>query len=343
MTTVGIVANAESGRDVRRLVTGATVHDNAEKAAAVARLVAGAAVEGVQRILVMPTSGSLIGPLDRRIRQLRRTSPVPIPEVEVLDFRPRLDADDTTRATAEMVARGCTALGVLGGDGTHRLVAAACGDIPILALSTGTNNAFPRRYEETTAGRALGLIATGRVSVDDGCLRERAIRLTTDTWRELALVDVAVVRQRFVGAKAVWLPEDLQEIVVVFSDPTVIGLSAIASELGDFQRGVTRGLRIRLAGPGEEGRPVLAALAPGTFSQVRVADVTPLELNQTVELRVGAGSLALDGERTVEASAGTVVSLRLEDGPLTIDPLRCLLAHAATERVSSAARSLAHV
>ena len=102
-------------------------------------------------------------------------------------------------------------------------------------------------------------------------------------------------------------------------------------------------MRIRLAGPGEEGRPVLAALAPGTFSQVRVADVTPLELNQTVELRFGSCSLALDGERTVEASAGTVVSLRLEDGPLTIDPLRCLLAHAATERVSSAARSLAHV
>jgi hypothetical protein len=44
--SVGVVANPASGRDVRRLVTGASVFDNAEKGAMVHRLMAGSAPPG---------------------------------------------------------------------------------------------------------------------------------------------------------------------------------------------------------------------------------------------------------------------------------------------------------
>jgi hypothetical protein len=94
MVSVGVVANPASGRDVRRLVSGASVFDKAEKGAMVHRLMAG-----------------------------RRR----------------------------------------GGDGTHRVVAAHCGDLPLCALSTGTNNAFPELREATVAGMATGLVVTGRL------------------------------------------------------------------------------------------------------------------------------------------------------------------------------------
>ena len=44
----------------------------------------------------------------------------------------------------------------LGGDGTHRAVALASGDIPLATLSTGTNNAFPALGEATVVGLAAG-------------------------------------------------------------------------------------------------------------------------------------------------------------------------------------------
>src|SRR4029450_6544768 len=49
MVCVGVVANPASGRDVRRLVTGASVFDDAEKGAMVHRLMAGLGAAGVDR------------------------------------------------------------------------------------------------------------------------------------------------------------------------------------------------------------------------------------------------------------------------------------------------------
>ena len=74
-----------------------------------------------------------------------------------------------------MRAAGVAAIVVLGGDGTHRVVAKACGDVPICALSTGTNNAFPEMRETTVAGLATGLVATrpGRRATPS-CARPRS-------------------------------------------------------------------------------------------------------------------------------------------------------------------------
>jgi hypothetical protein len=46
---VGIVANPASGRDIRRLVAGASVFGNADKAGMVFRLLAGLGAAGVTR------------------------------------------------------------------------------------------------------------------------------------------------------------------------------------------------------------------------------------------------------------------------------------------------------
>src|SRR3954453_11119845 len=81
----------------------------------------------------------------------------------------RGDAYDTVEAVRRMRERDVAVLLVLGGDGTHRVVSGACADVPLCALPTGTNNAFPDMREATVAGLAAGLVATGQVT--DGVLR----------------------------------------------------------------------------------------------------------------------------------------------------------------------------
>ncbi|MCM3016396.1 NAD(+)/NADH kinase, partial [Bacillus subtilis] len=75
---------------------------------------------------------------------------------------------------AEIGARADVAI-VLGGDGTHRAVAAHCGATPLVALSTGTNNAFPEHREATVAGVAAGLAATGAVPAEVAFVRNKRL------------------------------------------------------------------------------------------------------------------------------------------------------------------------
>ncbi len=72
------------------------------------------------------------------------------------------------------------AIVVLGGDGTQRLVAGACGEVPIVPLSTGTNNVFPESREATIAGLATGLVATGKIPAAEATVRNKILRLEID-------------------------------------------------------------------------------------------------------------------------------------------------------------------
>ena len=54
MSKVGIIANPASGKDIRRLVSQATVISNYEKTAIVKRVILGLDSTGVEEILIMP-------------------------------------------------------------------------------------------------------------------------------------------------------------------------------------------------------------------------------------------------------------------------------------------------
>jgi hypothetical protein len=64
---------------------------------------------------------------------------------------------------------------------------------------------------------------------------------------EIALVDVAVVTERYIGARALWRTETFRELFVTFADPEVIGMSAIAGLLTPVTRLEPHGLHVRLA------------------------------------------------------------------------------------------------
>ena len=221
-----------------------------------------------------------------------------------------------------MEHRGVAAILVLGGDGTSRIVARHCArDIPLCTLSTGTNNAFPEMREATVAGIATGLVATGRIG-DEALRREKILRvgLNGDAHHDCALVDVALNSERFVGARALWRPREISEIVVSSARPDAVGLSPIAGLLDPTSRDAPHGLHIRLAPPEDAEIVLTVPLAPGLVVPIGVNEVNRIEPGASVELTAGVGSVALDGEREIEISAADEVEVRLDlAGPLTID------------------------
>lgn len=318
----GIVTNSASGRDIRRLVTRASVFPNAEKSAMVQRTLGALGAVGVDRVLLMTDLGGIAAGV---VRAHRRHSEVAgWPEVEFLDLPLTETASDTTAAVTAMVERGVGAIVVLGGDGTNRVVAGACGDVPIVPLSTGTNNVFPELREATVAGLAAGLVAAGRVRAEDVCRRNKVLVVDDNGRRELALVDVCATTHAAVAARAVWEADSLRALFVTFAEPDAIGLSAIAGLLRPVGRDEPFGLALTLAPPSLAGLRVRAPIGPGLVVDVGVDRVTPMAPGERWPLPPGTRVIALDGEREIEPR-GALPTVRLElHGPRTIDVRRTL-------------------
>jgi predicted polyphosphate/ATP-dependent NAD kinase len=151
MSLVGIIANPASGKDIRRVVArGVTVPDH-EKINIVRRILIGIAALGIGEVRWMPDAADLVG---------RATDGLQLGgDVQPLDLPITDSPDDTTRAAAALRERGAACIVVLGGDGTCRAAAKGAGDVPLLPVSTGTNNAFPQFVEGTLAGLAAAVWA----------------------------------------------------------------------------------------------------------------------------------------------------------------------------------------
>jgi predicted polyphosphate/ATP-dependent NAD kinase len=132
---VGIVTNPEAGRDIRRLF-GASVFPTSEKVSMVIRVLAALGVFGVEGVLMMPDQGGIAAGVMRAVRAHNTTSFEAWPEVIIIEQAVERSADDTRRAVRAMLNEGVRLIVVLGGDGTHRVVASECGDLPLVTLST---------------------------------------------------------------------------------------------------------------------------------------------------------------------------------------------------------------
>src|SRR5205823_11598999 len=121
---------------------------------------------------------------------------------------------DSTRAAQQLAALGAGCIITLGGDGTNRAVARGCGAVPLVPISTGTNNVFPTFLEGTIAGMAAGLVASG---MRDERAVQRAPRLevrVNGVVVESALVDVVVSSLLFVVTRAIWDLATVREVVL---------------------------------------------------------------------------------------------------------------------------------
>ena len=325
---VGVVANPLSGRDIRRLVTQASVFPTAEKANMIVRMLTAFGAVGVQRVLVGTDLGGISAAVFRAVERRGASGSAGLalaggrwPEVEFLDGRPiRQTAQDTIDAVRRMVTAGARVIVCLGGDGTARVAAAAAGDVPMLALSTGTNNVFPAVREATVAGLAAGLVATG--AVPGPVARAKMLEVRAGGRVETALVDVAVSTERHVGSRAIWDPATVTQIFCAFAEPDAVGLSSIAGQLCPVPRTEPHGVAVRLD-PGA-GRRVLAPIAPGLVMPVGVGEIAPMDCGTWYPVDALAGVIAVDGERELTFGAAgasgerPVVRLRA-DGPRCVD------------------------
>ena len=325
---VGVVANPVSAHDIRRITANAGSLQIADRANIVLRVLAGLAAAGVSTVLIMPDRKGITSLLERNLARERNLGRS-LPEVRILDMAVTTTVDDTLRATAAMVDAGVAAIVVLGGDGTHRAVVRHCGKVPLAGLSTGTNNTFPEMREPTITGLATGLYASGAVSADEALLPNKVLEVQINDGErsDLALVDVVVSAERFVGAKALWRTDHLHELFVTFADPEAIGMSAVAGMVRPVGRRDPRGLHVTLA-PGA-APTVRAAIAPGLIEPVAVAAVEPLRPDETVAIAHRGGVVALDGERELELRSGDRLTVTLRcDAFRSIDVPRCMRAAA---------------
>lgn len=321
---VGIIANPAAGKDVRRLVAHATTVSDAEKVSIVRRAALGAIESGAGRVVVLADAKGLA---------VRAVDGLDLP-VEVLSVTATGRAVDTVNAARAMREIGCGAVVVLGGDGTNRNVAQGWLDVPVVPVSTGTNNVFPRFVEATVAGAAAGLVASGAVAVDTVAAPAKVVHVEVHTDEgavdDLALIDAVIVAGRFTGSRAVWDPSSLIAAVLACAEPDAVGLSAIGGLVRPCTRDQAGGVALRFAIDGPTS--VRAPIAPGLYVDVSIADVADLDDGEPVLWR-GPGVLALDGEREHVLQSGDHVRLTIRrDGPRVIDPQRALF-EAADRRV----------
>jgi predicted polyphosphate/ATP-dependent NAD kinase len=324
---VGVVANPLSGRDIRRLTTRASVFPTAEKANMIQRMLTAFHAVGVPRVLLSTDLGGISAAVFRAIGQ-GRGKDAGWPEVEFLDGQPiRQTAQDTVDAVRRMVTAGARVIICLGGDGTARVTASAVGDVPMLALSTGTNNAFPAVREATIAGLAAGLVATGAAPADGVVTRAKLLEVRAGDRTEIALIDVAVSAQRHVGARAVWDPATLTQLFCAFAEPDVVGLSSILGQLSPVARHEPYGVAAHLA-PEAEAQ-ILAPIAPGLVMPVGVRNIERMRPGLLCPVDARAGVIAVDGERELTFEPGERPTVRLRsDGPRCVDVPAVLAASA---------------
>ena len=319
MSTVGIIANPAAGKDIRRLVAHGRVVSNQEKANILRRVFAGVVSAGVDRILVMPDHSGLARPAAHDVEGQIAIDYVEMP---VADHQ-----GASTNAARAMAEHGVDCIVTLGGDGTNRVVAKGCGDVPLVAISTGTNNVFPANIEGTLAGIAAGSLAVGALSREDVCRRSKRIDIYVDgKLRDDALVDAAVSSQMFIGARAVWDTNTLHAMLLTRAEPASIGLSSIGSRLAPISIDEECGMYIRLDGePGENATTVTAPIAPGAISDVKILDWRKIFPGEKIEINLQPGTIALDGEREVELLPGQKVYASLSmDGPWVVDVPRAM-------------------
>jgi len=315
MLKIGVIANPASGKDIRRLVTHASVYDNLEKAHILRRMFLALDAVGVQEVIYMPDYDGLVAKALKGLKLSLKASP--------LHIDMWADERDTTEAAGRFCESGVGCIITLGGDGTNRAVAKGCSSIPLVAVSTGTNNVFPSMIEGTVAGLAAGLIAKEMVDVQKLTYVAKQLEVYVNgRMAEIALIDVVVCTELFVGSRALWDPSCIREIVLSRAEPDCIGMSSIGGLLNPIGPRDPQGMYLRL---GKGNTSVLAPVGPGLIRKVEIQEYRLLSPEQEVILEPAACTIAVDGERQIEVYADQKVSVRLTHrGPCVVDVQRCM-------------------
>lgn len=313
MACVGIIANPASGKDIRRLVAYGICFDNQEKVNIVKRCLLGLAAAGVERVVYMP---DYYGIVRRAMDGLSKGHCLPL-DISEIDMEMTATQADSSEAARHMCHDGVDCIITLGGDGTNRMVAKTCGSIPLVPVSTGTNNVFPQMIEGTIAGLAAGVVACHLAEFPAVHPTKSLVISKNGIPVDMALIDAVVLKDIFIGSRAIWDEERIRQVVVTRGEPDNIGISSIAGNLDPISIADRKGMVIDI---GAGSTTVVVPIAPGLLRPVQVAGFRILNIGDEVRILNGPFVIALDGEREVEVGEGEEVSIKLTfDGPRVVD------------------------
>jgi len=321
MTSIGIIANPASGKDIRRLVSHATTIDNNEKINIVERIILGAQQCGVEMVYMMPDSYNMA----YRVCDLLHSCGELKCKVEVIDMFQFDDIEDTIKATEFMEKNELGCIVTLGGDGTNRGVAKAVKEVPLIAISTGTNNVYPVMIEGTIAGMAAAVVASGKFDQSLYVTKDKRIEIYKDDQLvDIALIDAVVSKETFVGSKAIWDLESIEMIFVTKCHPASIGFSSvlgskkIITDLDDY------GACVHVNGI--EKSCVISPIAAGIVALIAIDEPVIIKLDSAYEYYThGRGTIALDGEREIEFAENQKFEFRISrNGPYHVNVKKAL-------------------
>lgn len=314
MNAIGIVANPASGKDIRRLVAYATAMDNMDKVNIVRRIIMSLSHSDVEILYYMREYYGIVqSALDGLYSQHKHIADgirfVPV-ETVVLGIEL-----DTVLAVEAMRELGVKCIITLGGDGTNRAVAKSCGDIPLIPISTGTNNVFPKMIEGTVAGMAAGAYAGGRLPFNPKhCLDSKRLEIRKDgKMLDMALIDAVVLRNDAVASRAMWATEYFDQIFLTNCSAANIGVSAIGGQIAEIDEDAPFGF---YAECGPDGQQFCAPIAPGLMEWVCVSDYKVMPVGTALPIRTTPCVIAVDGERDIMILEETDLSVCLTwNGP----------------------------
>jgi hypothetical protein len=177
--------------------------------------------------------------------------------------------------------------------------------------------------EGTIAGLAAGLIASHDVEIDRVSHDSKRMEIYQEgKLIDIALVDVVVTSDLFIGSRALWDPAKIREIVLARAEPGSIGMSAIGSQIQPIGLEEEKGMHL-LIGP--DGTNVLAPVAPGLVTQICIHEYQVLGIGDEVTLEALPSTVALDGERTLKGFPEHPMTVRLtNNGPRVVDIDACM-------------------
>lgn len=326
MSHVGLIVNPSAGRDIRRLTGGASVVDNyAKRSTTVCVLDGLTLVDQTVSVEIMPDkTGIAAHAIDEAPNGLD------ISEVEMFIQE---SAADTRRAAAHF-RETADAVVVLGGDGTSRDTALELGDVPLVSVSTGTNNVVPTPVDGTVAGAAAAVIATGMVDADTATTCHGKIEVHADDVSGekhfSGLATIGITDRPFVGTRAIVDPTELLGGVVTRAHPAAIGLTSVAGCVNPLAPDEPGGVALRLGDPDETPRSVRAVLAPGMTTTVGLESYETLDWDEPATFEIQDGVIGADGEREIELTDATVTMTPTANGPRLVEVATALQAASET-------------
>ncbi len=320
MTSIGIIANPASGRDIRRLVSHATVIDNNEKINIVERVILGAQQCGVDKVYMMPDPYNM----GYRVADKLKTTGELRCSIEIIEIYENEGIEDTINSARIMEAKKVGCIITLGGDGTNRAAAKSIVKTPLIAISTGTNNVYPEMIEGTLAGIAAAVVASGGFDKREFTQKDKRIEIYhREKLIDIALIDAVISKDVFVGAKAIWQVETIEKIFVTRAHPASIGFSSVIGNKMIVSCEDDFGAMVNV---NTDYSCILAPMSAGIVVPIPIdqPEVLPFgeEYRYTTRCR---GTIALDGEREIEFGPGEDYFFRVtRKGPFRVQVKKAL-------------------